>query len=427
MRVIFTTLGSTGDLFPLLPVAQELARRGHVVRFAANPTFRRTIEGEGLAFVPIGVELGPDEYMTHPEILSPQRGGLIGLRTLFRHFLLPHLCRMFEDLREATHGCDALLAHPAQLAAPMVAEALSIPWLTLSMFPGNIPSRHTVPQGAMHRAFTGRLGERLNLFAWEVGRWMLRREFDDPLNDIRRALGLREKRDLFLLGGLSPRAVLLLCSEHYAGRPADWPDHVVCTGFTPFDAPQGQAVPGALRRFLEAGDPPVLVSLGDSAAFAPEDFFDQARRALEGIGRRGVFLVGRHANLGSVPAALSEGLGGAPVRAFLGGAPALRGFRPCRRFRRHVSGSARRGAAGHRATRVRSTVAWRTRPRAGPRRFCALGSSESHAFKRRFNVCCEMRRSVNERARWLINWGATMARVAPPTASSRRSAIGNRR
>jgi UDP:flavonoid glycosyltransferase YjiC (YdhE family) len=316
MRVIFTTLGSTGDLFPLLPVARELVRRCHVVRFAANPTFRRTVEGEGLDFVPVGVELGADEYLTHPEILSPQLGGLVGLRSLFRHFLLPHLRRVFEDLRAATRGYDALLAHPAQLAAPMVAEALSIPWLTLSMFPGNIPSCHTVPQGSMHRAFAGRLGERLNLFAWDVGRWTLRREFDGPLNGIRRSLGLREKRDLFLLGGLSPRGVLLLCSEHYAGRPADWPAHVICTGFTPFDAPYGQAVPEALRQFLEAGDPPVLVSLGDSAAFAPEDFFDQARRALEGIGQRGVFLVGRSANLESFPADRPERLAAFPFAPF---------------------------------------------------------------------------------------------------------------
>jgi hypothetical protein len=337
--------------------------------------------------VPIGVELGPDEYMTHPEILSPRLRGLIGLRSLFRHFLLPHFCRVFEDLREATRGCDALLAHPAQLAAPMVAEALSIPWLTLSMFPGNIPSRHTVPQGSMHRAFTGRLGERLNLFAWQVGRWILRREFDGPLNDIRVTLGLREKRDLFLLGGLSPQGILLLCSEHYSGRPADWPDHVVCTGFTPFDAPQGQPVPGALRRFLEAGDPPVLVSLADSAAFAPEDFFDQTRRALESIGRRGVFLVGRHANLASLPSAPIGGLGGVPVRAFLRGPPALRGFCPCQRIRRHVSGSALRAAASHRATRLRSTVAWRTRPRAGPRRFRALGASERRSHSRGGSTC----------------------------------------
>jgi UDP:flavonoid glycosyltransferase YjiC (YdhE family) len=302
MRLVVTTLGSSGDLFPYLPIARALVHRGHVVRFAANPVFRRVVEGEGFEFVPVGVALGADQYATHPEILSPRRGGFIGLRSLFRHFLLPHLPRVFDEMRSAARGCDALLTHPAQLAAPMVAERLSIPWLTLSMFPGNIPSRYTVPPGSMHRALTGRLGESLNLFAWHAARWIMRREFDGPLNVVRANLGLTQKRDVFLLGGLSPRGVLLLCSQAYAGRPSDWPNHIVCTGFTPFDTPDGAAVPDALRQFLESGDPPVLVSLGESAAYAPEDFFDQARRALEGIRRRGVFLVGRDANMACLPA-----------------------------------------------------------------------------------------------------------------------------
>jgi len=305
MRFVVTTLGSSGDLFPFLPVARALVQRGHVVRFAANPGFRHVVEGEGFEFVPVGVELGANEYSIHPEILSPRRGGFIGVRSLFRYFLLPHLHRVFNDLRSAARGCDALLTHPAQLAAPMVAERLSIPWLTLSMFPGNIPSRYTVPSGSTHRALTGRLGESLNLFAWNAARWIMRREFDGPLNAVRGSLGLAERRDMFLLGGLSPRGVLLLCSQAYSGRPSDWSDHFVCTGFTPFDTPGGAAVPRALRSFLEAGDPPVLVSLGESAAYAPEDFFDQARRALEGIRRRGVFLVGRDANMTCLPATSS--------------------------------------------------------------------------------------------------------------------------
>lgn len=41
MKIVVTTTGVAGDLFPLIPIASELVRRGHDVSFCANPAFRR--------------------------------------------------------------------------------------------------------------------------------------------------------------------------------------------------------------------------------------------------------------------------------------------------------------------------------------------------------------------------------------------------
>ena len=49
-RIVFTTIGSSGDLFPLLPVARAVQARGHTVHFAANPSFRTDVERAGLSF-----------------------------------------------------------------------------------------------------------------------------------------------------------------------------------------------------------------------------------------------------------------------------------------------------------------------------------------------------------------------------------------
>ena len=74
MKIILTTTGVAGDLFPMIPVALELARRGHQVSFCANPSFRETIEAAGFVFRDHakagGERLAADEieatYLTNP-------------------------------------------------------------------------------------------------------------------------------------------------------------------------------------------------------------------------------------------------------------------------------------------------------------------------------------------------------------------------
>lgn len=316
-RLVFTTIGSAGDLFPFVPIARELKTRGHDVVFAANPWFRSTIENEGFPFLPMGPRLGPEEYATHPEIFEPARGGFPALQALMKHFILPHLPAATEDLRAAVRGADLLLTHPAQLAAPLVAELDGIPWLTLSVFPGNIPSRHTVPQGALVSARKGALGRIVNAAAWWGARTAMRFAFDPDLNRVRRQFGLAPERDVFLLSGLSRQGVLVLCPPEYCEPPPDWPDTTLCTGYTLFDTPNDWVEPPALAAFLDSGPPPVVVSLGTSVAMDAGSFLTTAESALDAVGERGLFLVGQESNLPTTPSDRHAYFGYAPLSRVL--------------------------------------------------------------------------------------------------------------
>jgi len=296
-HIVFTTLGSWGDLFPLLALAKRLGERGHATSIAATPAFRTMVEDEGVAFAPIGIELGLEEYAAHPEILDERQNGLAGIRNLMRLFILPNLARTASDLDAACAGADLLVTHPAQLAAPMVAERRQLRWATATVFPANIPSAYSVPQGNPLPALPGPLGRAMNRYAWWFSRLVLRGLFDRQLNAVRRELGLPPSRDLFLLSGLSPELSLVLCSPHYAPRQPDWPASIEVTGFALWDEPRAAPMPAQLAEFLADGPPPVVFTLGASLAIDPQEFFAVASEALARIGARGVFLVGREANV----------------------------------------------------------------------------------------------------------------------------------
>jgi vancomycin aglycone glucosyltransferase len=57
MQVLLSTIGSRGDVQPLLALALELQALGHHARLCVAPNFKEWIESFGLECVPIGPDL----------------------------------------------------------------------------------------------------------------------------------------------------------------------------------------------------------------------------------------------------------------------------------------------------------------------------------------------------------------------------------
>jgi UDP:flavonoid glycosyltransferase YjiC (YdhE family) len=72
------------------------------------------------------------------------------------------------------------------------------------------------------------------------------------------------------------------------------------TGFPFFN--RAIAMPPALAAFLDAGEPPIVFTLGSAAVNAAGSFFDESAAAAQALGARAVLLVGRAA--GNAPPSL---------------------------------------------------------------------------------------------------------------------------
>ena len=87
MRVLFTTLGSDGDLIPYLAIARELAARGHHAAIATSEVYRARIEGRGFAFH----RLRPEIDFNDPEVIARMSRPVRGPLTAMRELILPSL------------------------------------------------------------------------------------------------------------------------------------------------------------------------------------------------------------------------------------------------------------------------------------------------------------------------------------------------
>ena len=281
-----------GDVHPFVPIATELADRGHDVTFVVPREFHHAFAAEPFSCVHSGSDFAPSALDEHGPWLARwgmRFGGARLLELYFGEFTVPHLPAMYEAVYSALDGADLLISHStAALVGAMAAEARDLPWISGDLFPMLIPTETSSP--APNVPSLGRIGNRL---MWRLARSTRpdRLSYAGDFASFRRRLGLRADRRSPIDLRISPHENLGMVSPHYVPPAPDWPDHYTLTGFTHWGEDAGD-VPADVEAFLE-GAPPVLVTLGTLAAATHPERFDAAIDAADAVGRRTLSLCSR--------------------------------------------------------------------------------------------------------------------------------------
>src|SRR6516164_6933013 len=121
MRVLLSTIGSRGDVQPLVALALQLRALGQEVRLCVPPDFKDWIDSLGLPVIPIGPELRKltvASPLSPPAPPSPERRRQLAEATV---------ATQFETIAAAAQGCVIIVAATAlQIAARSVAESMGI-------------------------------------------------------------------------------------------------------------------------------------------------------------------------------------------------------------------------------------------------------------------------------------------------------------
>lgn len=318
MRIVFASLGSLGDLHPLLALARAAAARGHVPVIAASSGYRDYVEGLGFDFRMIRPEFefepGLVDRLYHPKH---------GPKRLMREQVFPNVRQTYEDLLEATEDADLLVVGELLYVAPLVAATRGIPWANAILAPTSFlsacdPSVLAPAQGLFVLRHLGRWPYRM-IFA--LGRIVTRR-WAEPFTQFRRELGFPDESSPVFDSKHSPYLTLALFSEFFAARQPDWPAPTVQTGFPFFEQTVSPAVERRLARFLDDGDPPIVFTLGSSVVCIARDFYACAAAAAERLGRRAILLTGRNPIPPALPGSILA-IGYAPLDRVLPHAAAV--------------------------------------------------------------------------------------------------------
>jgi rhamnosyltransferase subunit B len=289
-RILLATIGSLGDLHPCLALAMGLRERGHHPIIASTELYRAKVDALGFEFH----ALRPNTGAKDPEIMRVLMDMRRGPEFLLRQIILPALPETYEDLLAAAAGVDLMIAGEIVFAAPLVAEKLGLPWVSEVLSPFSFYSAYDPPVSpyAASLALLYGINWRLNRVFIEASRLLLR-PWWEPVRRLRSDLGLRPGGDPLFRDKFSAELILALFSPEIASPQPDWPRNTVQPGYVFYDRDEAQAgLPPELEAFLEAGEAPIVFTLGSSAVHDPRGFFDQSSRAAQMLHRRAVFLIG---------------------------------------------------------------------------------------------------------------------------------------
>jgi len=289
-RILLATLGSLGDLHPIMGLALALQARGHSVALATSDFYQERITAAGLEFRPLRPLGTPDDPETLRRVFDPRSGPEYLLRTM----LLPHITDMYADLSQAAEGADFLISGEVVLAASLVSEKRSIPWAGVILAPFSMFSVYDPPPFPFVPAaasFT-RAPPFIQRQLLHLGR-LVTRSWNDPINALRRSLGLRVSRDAILTDRFSPTLNLAMFSKQLGRPQPDWARNVIQTGFVLYD-PGVATRQEPLEDFLTSGPPPITFTLGSAAVMDPGRFFEESAEAVRRLGARGLLLMGKN-------------------------------------------------------------------------------------------------------------------------------------
>jgi rhamnosyltransferase subunit B len=293
MRIVLSSFGTLGDIHPLIALALELRRRGHVPVLAVPELFRPKIVSLELEFAPVGPILDPENNELIAMLMDIRKGTE---RTL-REILFPAIRQSYLELLaavEANGGADLLVAGELVYQAPIVAEVTKIPWASFVLAPLSFFSRYDAPVlppypmlARLQPALPG-MGRVIARFA----RWVTR-SWPEPIYQLRSELGLGRGPDPIFEAKHSPYLVLAMFSSLLGEPQPDWPAATKTTGFVFYDGDAGHRnLPPEIEAFLEAGPPPLVFTLGSAAVLDAGSFYEQSVLAARLTGQRAVLLVG---------------------------------------------------------------------------------------------------------------------------------------
>jgi len=256
MRVILTSHGSTGDIYPVIALAVALQQAGHHVRFATIPHYQVEIEQAGIEFLPLCPNWAQADLSYWMGRLQKIRTPVYQLRELYvgaRQYIPEMIARMDRALADA----DLLVSSYLFPMNRAIAERRGVPFATFAFAHHVIPSPDYPPENVPSPRWLGnRLRRAWNRWLWKTGDAVVDRVINSTISGALRTAHLAKVRHFFA----APAERVLVAVSEQLMRPqtAEIDDRFRFTGYCRWQAPEDPVLEEELRAFTGGGQVPVL-------------------------------------------------------------------------------------------------------------------------------------------------------------------------
>ena len=208
-RILFTTFGSYGDLYPYIAVAIALRALGHQPTIATSAVYRDKVESEGIRFAPVRPDVSLDNREMMQHLFDQRRGSERVIRAL-----ASVVRETYADTLEEARQTDAIVTHPTTMAAVLIAQQLRLPWISTVLAPISFLSAYDPPVPAPFPAFAKlrMFGPAVMRAGWNLGK-RASMEWVRPVLELRREIGLPPRQTIRSLRAPILRTLCSRCSR----------------------------------------------------------------------------------------------------------------------------------------------------------------------------------------------------------------------
>jgi vancomycin aglycone glucosyltransferase len=253
MKVLISSIGTRGEVQPILALALELRALGHEAALCVAPNFKPWVESFGISCIPVGPDV--QKFVAQSVDAKHKKPTRAHWREIVRHTVR----EQFQVVGDAARSCDVIVvAGGLQSAGRSIAEALDIPYVYAAYCAVTLPSPAHPPPMIRPQWLPGFV----NRVLWLRSERSWNDLFRETVNEQRAELGLAAvdsvPRQIFtqrpwlaadaVLSPVGPSARLT----------------IVQTGA--WLLPSTVQLPDPLERFLASGEPPLYFGFGSQRA-----------------------------------------------------------------------------------------------------------------------------------------------------------------
>lgn len=284
LKLLLPTIGSAGDVHPVIALGLALQQRGHQATVLTNPLFQELIEQQGLGFFPLGTLDDARATIADPDLWHPRKG----FEVIARRAILPSMPEVYRYIERHADSSTVVVSSGMAFGARIAQERLGVATVTVHLQPSIIRSLADQGMSGNIRISAAQPMWFKRAFFRFADWFLLDRALKKPVNAFRASLGLPPVERLMHRWLHSTQLVIGFFPDWFANPQPDWPPRTHLVGFPLWDRGR-TALPDDALEFLAAGAPPVVFTPG-SAGATMHDYFKESVEAVRTLGVRAMLV-----------------------------------------------------------------------------------------------------------------------------------------
>jgi len=255
MRILLTSHGSTGDIYPVIAYGKALRMAGHTVSFASAPLYREEIEKADLNFIHVPPDWRQEIFTEFMRELDRAKFPLLQLREIYRG-ALPFLGELIDRIEQALREHDVLVSSYLFPHYKVIADRQNKPFISFAFCHNTVPSDDYSPElFPSLRGLPKPIQTWWNRSCWKFANWIVDRSINFIIGDELERKHLPPAKDFILKP--SDLVLLIASKDLMAGRGRMDP-RFQFTGYLRWQSAEDPAMEQSIASFCQGEKVPVL-------------------------------------------------------------------------------------------------------------------------------------------------------------------------